>query len=462
MQKTTEDTATAGVRFFRLLAFMLLAPEKLRVGRSGHPEKSRFTIVKKDDDGKEELLGWGDKVPLAVKMILPLYVRTDTGNLPIVMLSETIGNEDPDEWIDRNEEKVIPKGFTSDQVVTDFAVDGECIIAVTAVSEARERLLVEYNSREGEVTHLLPPLQGLAEVAGRKIKGIWFIWKIDSRGSVIVRVESGKVVDVCHYWADNEQLEKNPTATVEGILPLIRSMANDQERPKVLHWMPEYNKNETNAVTLSGCEMIDLPEDKAVPETYMEAYGNAVCSDDTVQLLPFGRWQKGKQKMAAWCKAMFVLRVACMILAILAVVAGSYIGLSRFIVYRDRVSMKDVDRMYAEVIHASTQLDSLRQRFEKKAAILAGESRITTLLSELQEVLPDGVRTEELAIAERSEELWKLDIIAFTKSSSLMQPMMTRLGKVTGVRDVRMAYSEQVGKKKSDRGIRFKLEATWR
>ncbi|MBN1575033.1 MAG: hypothetical protein JW913_00670 [Chitinispirillaceae bacterium] len=447
----------------QLLKALLLDPDSLRLGISGTPENRRYALVRIGPQKTATLVAWGNDLPLMLRLLVPAIAHADTGFVPVHLFAEEIGGEDPDAWIDRNEGRTIPPGFIAGQMAIDYVVDGTEVIAMSAVETARDGLLAALE-KNVTIASLLPPLQGLAWAYRNAAESPWVLWKIDTQGSVLGRIEGGKVKDVCHYWADLEALTADPSAVTAGVAPLLRSIAGNIAPLRVMCWTPAESTRLPDCLHMNDCRIIPPPQLPGIPRRLHEAYGNALFTGVQAQLLPFHKRQKALAALRAWRKTLYSVKLTAAVLAILAAAAAGSIGVNRLLIYSDRTAIRLVDEQYNTVRLLAARRDSLRRRFEERAAFAAGESALTRLLSDLQEAVPEGMRAEELTIAERDGESWRLTVRAFAQSSSLLQQVIGSLQAIKGIEGVRMVYSEQVsGKGKgAQKGIRVKIEAVWR
>ena len=455
---TTKKVSNSTIRLPRIVKVLFTAPETLRLGVSGPPDKCTFVLVAMKSDGGAEPLAWGAGIPLLLRMIVPVIFRTDIGSVPVHMMTASIGEEDPDAWIDRNEKECTPRGFSAEQVSTDYTVDGTDITVVSVVSEAGNGYCAQYE-REGTVASLMLPLQGYAAAYRSISSDAWCIWKTGERGSLLGRIENGKVRDVCHFWADSDALRTRREEVIAEVTPLLESVSGVGGKQVLI---PNNGSEPTDdIIEIPGWSLLEEPVIPSIPSRYSEAYGNAIAEDSVPQLLPFVKRLKARGMLAAFHRTWRALRYTAAALLVLAAVAGIYSGAGRIIEFRDRTVMREIDRNYAALTQARTRRDALLERVRKQSRFIAWESRLTELLGNFQTVFPEGVKMEEMVVAERDIGKWELQVRAFAVSSSLMQPSIDRMEKCSGIHGARLVYSEQAAGGKAGKGIRFRIEADW-
>gem|GEM_PF-2381727 len=447
-----------------LLRSLILNPFSLRMGISGDSSTLRYVLITATKGGKAGTVpvAWGEgkDIPFVLRIFVPAIARADIGLVPVAMMHEEIGNEDPDSWIDRNETRIIPQGFTADRIETDFATEGT---SITAVSVEKSSLDARCSDLESRVTcaAILPPLQGLASAYRDMIREPYILWKIDTGGSVLALVENGKVRDVCHAWPDTQAFDSDPKAVVVDIVPLLVSLGRG-ELPRQLMFVKPAGSPELPADEPAGTVLIEPPAIPKLPGRFHEAYGNALYDGDGLQLLPFHKKQQAEARIRLWGNICSGVRLALTALLILTAIGAGQLGLLRLLRQSNRTAVAEIEREYAGIQLAKTKRDSLKMRLDGLAALVAKESSLTRLLSDLQEVFPEGTKAERITIVERDAASWNLVILAFSRSGSLMQPVITALQKIEGSQNVHLVYSERVAGKQPDSGTRFRVEAVWR
>ncbi len=447
------------LRWRPLLRALCLEPGTIRFGVATADDAITFCVVARKGSGDIPLV-WGTGIPAVLRLLIPAIAHADMGPVPQRVVFEPLGSEDPDRWIDRNEARIVPQGFTAERIVNEYAVDGPVIISVSVEMQAFARR-VEALEREVTLTALLPSLQGLAWAYRAACDSPWILWKVDRNGSVYAKIDRGSVIDLCHFWAGSAALASDTATVLPAAGELLESIGGSERPLPVMFWTMEDGPRPPGDF-FTNMRQLPVPEIKGLPRGFHEAYGNAITPDGRVQLLPFEKRRAAQKEFRLWHMSLTVFRVATIGLIALAAIAGSSIAVSRFLVARDRTAMKSIDEAYAAVTGARRTLDSLGILFREKSELIAGESAVTRLLCDLQRAFPEGVRAEELVIDERAADTWGFAVRAFTVSSALMQPFLANLQAIPGMRDVRLVYSEQVAAKEKNPGIRFKIEAEWR
>jgi Tfp pilus assembly protein PilN len=107
-------------------------------------------------------------------------------------------------------------------------------------------------------------------------------------------------------------------------------------------------------------------------------------------------------------------------------------------------------------------VDSLSKLLARQGRFLERESMVTFLVTELQEVFPEGSWAEQVSVSEKDNNSYSLEIISMSSSTGDISTLLERLGKVAGVSDVRMLYSEQSGSsRREQKSTRLKVACVW-
>ena len=455
--------STCHCKLFPLFKTIIREPGSLRMGIAGDAGSRGFVVAHRGKElGNGAIpLAWGDGIPLWMRLLLPVVAHADIGMVPVYLTNADTGGEDPDAWIDRNEARLIPKGFSTEQIVTNYDVEGRNLTALSAVETARDALYAELEENV-TVASLQPPLQGLAALYGNVSTMPWILWKITDTGSVMGRIEAGKVTDVCHSWIDIEAAMKDGAAMLGEAEPLLKSLSGTGTTLRVMIWTAD------DALQLFTGEnnlrkgLLSPPPVAGLHRRYHEAFGNALAIRETAQLVPFEKRLNAEAVLRKWHATVAFMRIAAFALAVIAAVAVVSISINRLLINHDRETMLAIDTQYSTLQTLSAQRDSLADRIRKLVTFSAGESTITRFLGALQTVIPEGMKIEELTITERDVATWRVTLRAFALSGSIVQSMIACLREVEGIDNVYMVYSEQASGKGTGKGIRVKVEADWK
>ena len=123
---------------------LLFHLESISIGISSYSGILRHAIVYSDKKGKKHILTTGNGIPWYIRLLTPVTAHADLLNTPLLVTTEDIDECDPDQWIDKNEEKVIPAGFSSDQVVNEYSVFGSKLFSFTVTTQARDSIFNQF------------------------------------------------------------------------------------------------------------------------------------------------------------------------------------------------------------------------------------------------------------------------------------------------------------------------------
>jgi Tfp pilus assembly protein PilN len=454
-----KENKKSEIRWVLFIKTLILNPTALRIGMTNDTCNTEFVIISSDDEGGGVPVLWRTDIPVWLRLLLPIITVTDTGDLPVYMVSDDIGDDDPDEWIDNNEERCLPAGFPTDAVSTDYAVNNGRVVAISAVTGKRDEMVANLEDIV-RLSSLLAPLQGVAQLCGKEQ---CIVWKLTTNGSSLSRIEQGVVTDACTCcWISLDDVKNGSSETLERIGRIVHSIAGDWDTFPVIFLAPENVATFSEGTRIGGGKIAFLQKYGNLPMQFIEAFGNAITPDRYVQLLPFHKKQSVKKLLRGWCRLISSMRAGFILLLIVAAVFGSYIGTTRLILNRDNASMEKIKKQHDEVRHAAASRDALMKKLEKQTAFVRGESRITTMLNELQTAVPEGAALEELSVGELSDDNWEVLLHVRTESSSVMQPFLKGIEKVNGISDVRMVYSERGEDRSGKSTLLFKVKGRWK
>ena len=458
MKKNVHESDVKWGLFLRTL---FLTPGALRIGIVHNESEKKFVVVQYNTEGDSVPLIWGETVPLWLRMIMPIITVSDAGELPVYMVSDEIGEGDPDEWIDRNEEQCLPPGFSVEKVATDYAVNNGRIVAVSADIGQRNELMEKLESSY-TLSCITAPLQGMAQLLGTEERKRCIVWKLSRNGSIFSRVEDGVVTDTCTCWIPAQDVTDNTEEKIEQAGKIADSIAGEWNDYTVILLTDELFATVLEGVKIGKGKILLFNKMNALPSQYMEAFGNAITPDKYVQLLPFHKKQDTLKLHTGWSRCIDSVKILFVVLLIVLGIFGSYLGIITLLLNRDSASMEKIKKQHDTVKHAAASRDSLLLNLKKQTAFFRGESRITTLLNDLQTAIPEGAGLEELNVAEVSEDSWTVILHVRAKSSSAMQPFLDGISKLQGINDIRMVYSERGEDSSGKRMLLFKVEGQWR
>lgn len=434
-------------------------PENLSLGISLNSGEIRYALVFKCKNGDYKLISSGNGIPVWLSLFTPLFSHTDLSQIPVIINAVHIGQEDPDNWIERQESGSSRKQPGNPDLIREYVVRGSTVYQIETSVEARNSSLQKL-PKNLTVCTLYPPLWKLTEIYYEKVKKPFLLWKISADGSILVRTEEGKICKVCNFWLDIEDLQKKTQQVLEGLTPLLHSLSSD--KLPVIVFSPENEFTIPEAFHKSGITFENPPEIKGVPLQYHKTYSLACVKKDDPNLIPFDKLQSMDSFCSSWRYSVKAARWIVFLILTSFIIMLGVDKLSDLYLYFKSDKLASVKEMLGELETANSKLDSLLARFNEKAGFIAEESRITELLSDLQEVFPEGMWADEVTAIDIVDRGYQIDIRAIASSSGMIGSLMDNLNKIKGISQCRMIYSEQIPAKEKARGIRVKIQAVWK
>jgi hypothetical protein len=447
-------------KVIKILIKILSHPETISSGLTSLNGIIRFALVKKKINTTYELLLCHDRIPWWISFFTPLVVHTDLSSAPVYLLKDNLGGEDPDVWIDQNEERIIPSGFASDQIVNEYAVDGKEIFSATVMNRDRNIVLEEYEKKCHSISMSIP-LFDIAAFYWELLQESFVLWKITPNGSTVGYVENSNVSRLVTTWPDCEDLINNTAECNICFETVLKSFAVASENVKVIIYSSEKNFILSEIKFSKGIQVVPIPYVKDIPADYHEVYAIACHKETTLNFVPFDRIQVAKRMFISWSKSCVWLRhgmLAVIVSAICLLLCLGGVLLFKNFKIKNLSEINDL----VELINKSTaRRNSLISEIKKSGQLSGKESAVTKLISDLQIVFPEGMWSDEIDISEKGNGLWHVNIVALAKSTSLLGIFMNNVHSAKEFSDVRMVYSEQVISKKGEKVIKCRIESLW-
>lgn len=438
----------------------LVYPERLSLGISLISNEIRYALVYRGKNGKFDLIFSGNGIPIWLSCITPLFTHTDLSKIPVIINTEKIGQEDPDAWIERHDTRANTNQSDNLKEIEEYLVDGSTVYQVHLSTKARDELIQKFGPNF-QICTLSPPLWKLAGLYWERKPHPFILWKISRDGSVIGRIDNGKVEKICNFWSDTEDLQQDPHQVLQEISPLISSLSSSQKLP-VIVFSPEIDFTIPTVFSIGEIKFENPPEIKGILPQNHEVYALACHNRNELNFVPFERVQFLRSFRSIWNAAVkatrwFIYLIIISVLILLGIDKGSDLY-----VHLNSVRLAGVKEQIVELKNAYSERDSVMVQFKEKARFIADESKVTNLLSDFQEIFPEGMRAEEITISGNEDRSYQIDIRAIASSSGMIGTLMERLGKIQGITGCRMIYSEQIPAQQEIKGIRVKIQANWR
>jgi len=451
---------------FKKLFYLLNPSCSIQMGAVIHGDDYAYCLTAHPPQGKPFLLYSGTHLTEFWKLVTPLLVHTNLHTLPVLLTSEFLEGEDAEHWIDKNEERIIPSGFTSDQVQTEWGVHSDQVFAATIATEQLEKWKKTYTQNRLIHTVLSIPLWDIARLYSRHIPNDFCLIQVTCEGTLLGVVRNGYLLKLCTFWPCVEDYQTEGAELIPELKAILDSISlNNLQRLVLVPGRKNTSvENTLNLLPAQGYEILPAPDIDQVESEFHEPYALSVHEDTGLDFSDMeGRlWgrkiERARKNVLFWSRGSIV--VVLLFLSILALV---YTGLHI-------VSMHTAQRLAPiqneiEAITVSEQKsDSLITLLEAKNAFLGRESVVTMLIENLQTVFPEGMWVEQVDITEKDVSLWNGEIIALCYSTSLIPKLLRNLESIDGVSQVNLLYSEQIrlgNQKWGKKAIRLKTGFVW-
>ncbi len=434
---------------------------QLQCGMVFQDGEAYYVISSQNKKGHSNILSFGKGYGKNLLPLSPIPVNTCFTETKVSFCSETLGNETPETWLDRNEERLVPPGFTPDQVVHEWNVDYDTLYSAVVTKES----LAQFRAQVDEKAHLLRsitvPLWDLAKLYAKSIDGPFVIWKIEANGSLLGFVLEGHLHSFCNLWVDYKDLYSGPTTIGNDLGSVIKSLSQGHSCSQVVPLVIGEKQDLPSSFIIPGYTLIEPPKFDSLPHRLHEAYA---CSHhervgvDFASIVDVHGAERLDRKRKLFLQLLFGSLVTIVTLLVLV---GAGIGILAAIERGTEKRIKPYQSYIKEIEQGERKLKRLKRQYKKKARFFQRESVLTHLIDTIQVIFPEGAWAEQIEMSERDNSSWDISIIACAYSTALIPSFLQSLEQVSAIDEVRMIYSEQVKEKGKKRVIKIKVEALW-
>jgi Tfp pilus assembly protein PilN len=418
-------------------------------------------IARHVKSGATETLAMGENLSSFLSFLKPWPIHAEIGAGPLHFVSTALDGIDPEVWIDRNELKIIPRGLTADQTITEWAAEGDDrICAATIKKDLHQNIVDHLKAGHCLLSSLSVPLWDLARLYAAHIDTPFVLWRITDEGSTLGFCKNGTLTRLCAFWADSDDIRKDASGVAQEIALLLPSLTLHEKAPIIL---APSSENSFSALAVAGYE-IAPPPDCGIPLKFHEPYALALHSDTHLDFAPFSDVQNAREMARRRSRGLRISLAAANALLLCALIMGLMAGglaLGRRIAGS---KIKPAREQIAALDSAMAHRDTLSARLWASARYAQRESMTTFALSALQDAFPEGVWAEQIAVTERDTTHWGIDILALSYSTGLIPDFLRLIGDIPGVSDARMLYSEQIALgngRNAKKAIRLKVSCLW-
>lgn len=449
--------------FYKKLLIYLDPKYNLRCGVVPVNGGFRYVISAIDKDNKSCVLYYGNDINKALFVIPPIAVKTTLSDTKVSFISSLLNNETADSWIDRNEERIFPPGFATDQVVNEWDARDGNIYSATATKDSLQEYIDSIPQSKFILSAVSVPLWDLGILYSHYITEPFVIWKITKKGSILGYFKDCRLQNMCNFWPDYEDLKQEKEKIGNELSPLIRSLTAGENISSVIPYFEDENMSLPADFSITNYTIGKPPHIDSVPVQYHEVYACSLHEETHLDFAKFSDTQKTQKLEKKRRNFLTALRGTFITVVALAL----FLALGALVIYGiqkyTKRRIQPLQTYIEKIEEGKHRFDSLKTVFKKKASFLGRESIVTYLLNEMQLVFPDEVWVEQIEISEVDEKNWHINIIALSYSTALIPQVLTNLEKVKGISNVRMIYSEQVkiGKRKK-LATKVKIEGNWK
>jgi hypothetical protein len=404
-------------------------------------------------------------------------VHADMGSAPVLLVRETIGDMDPEQWVDKNESRIIPTGVSSAEIENEWAVHDGTLYSGTISKKVHENVLSHLNTGKLLLASLSVPLWDLAMLymdafsnstaSGKDAKGLttFIIWKLFKDSSVLGLVEQGRLWKLCNFWAGIDDVQNNAEKTAKDLSALVKALSQDTAQIPIVVRAADSVLDTSKVASVSGCAFVNAPEMPGVSQEYHEAFALACHQNTQLDFAPYDHVHDSGSLVAMRRKVLKLAVGFCLVLAVvvagLAVVKGGAVATGWYLGKKAGPS-----RQYMQQYKMETgRLALLQQTLVQKNKFINQGSLLTYPITEFQTAFPEDSWAGDITFSEAASGSWNCAITAFAYSSSQIPVLLKNLAAVPGMSNVRMLYSEQTAAgrgRAGEKAIKLQIECMWK
>jgi hypothetical protein len=441
----------------------------LHAGLSLDGDVYRYVLVSRRAGKPNRILV--KKAGPATSMRIPFNgpVHTDMGSAPVLMVHENIGDADPEQWVDKNEARIIPTGVSSGEINNEWTVFKGMLYSATVSKKVFEQVLENLKAEKILFASLSVPLWNLARLYSQNAKvgntlNTFIIWKFFKGSSVLGLVEGGRLWKLCNFWAGIDDVHSNPEEVGKELAGFVKAMSQDSTNVPVICLSVSASLDTSAVAAASGCSITPPPQVPGIPVEFHEAYALACHQDTQLDFTPFTHVQDSHILTMMRRRTLKLTLAFCCLLAIVAVgLFGIKAGALSMGWYLDKKA--GPSREYMQQYKVETgRLALLQTSLDQKNRFLNQRSLLTYPVTELQIAFPEDAWASDISFSETKTGSWNCSITAYAFSSSLIPVLLKNLSSIAGMSNVRMVYSEQTGAKgrTGERAIKLQIECSWK
>ncbi len=437
----------------------LNADTRLRIGAAPIQGSFHYVITAIDKNGKTQVVSYGSDISKLL-FIPPVAMYTTLTDTKVSYIKDQLNKEEVDNWLDRNEERIIPPGFTSDQIVNEWDVQENTMYSATVTKDSFDEFQKTIPAGKLLVSSISIPLWDLAILYSHYNSGPFVIWKITDKGSMLGFITDGRLQSLCHFWPDYEDIQQDAEKVGKELSPLIKSLTLGEEITEVILIFDIEKRSLPSHFSIPNYTLGTPPQIDSLPGQYHEAYA---CSLHQETHLDFAQYSDTQKTYALEKKRRYFLKGLKWTVVSLAGVAMVLLLGTLIITGIQKYAEKKVEPLKTyikQIEEGENRLDSLKTVYMQKASFLGRESIVTFLMNELQLVFTEGTWAQHIEITEAGTSIWHINVIALAYSTALIPQLLSNLEAVKGISNVRMIYSEQT-KVRRKRAIKVKIECNW-
>jgi hypothetical protein len=434
----------------------------LHAGLSTSDGEFHYVLLAKKDGKAPEVLMRKKGPVSSLKIPLSIPVNAVLPDVPALLVHDAFAPHTPEEWIDQNEGKIIPRGCTSSDIINEWCVIDNEIYSGTITKKSHESAFENFSKSKFTVSSLSLPLWDLVRLYGHYLTTPFIIWKMSADGSVLGYSSKGKLCALCNFWAGYNDLAGDQIKIINEALALAKSISPPDQPAPIMVYCPKKSFSIPDSMKNTPQLFLDPPVVPGLSLDSHEAFASANHEDTHLDFADFNHVQQARTLTASRKRALIILRIVS---GIMLIGAFALLGLKGAGTVSEKYlngKMKPIRKYIEQYKTEQGRLDLLTGEMKKKTQFVSQKSQITNALTEMQTAFPEGVWAEQISFTEGASD-WTIAIVAFSNNSASIPLLLKNIAGIKGMTGIRMVYSEQtsIRDKTGEKAIKFRLEGEW-
>ncbi len=289
------------------LLMILNRKAQLRAGLTITGENFSYVLIAKVPGKSPQILQTRTGTLADMKFYSPCPVNTDLETATALLVHENLSNTTAEQWMDEHEERIIPQGLRSDQIVNEWYVDNETLVSATVLKASHDEVLDKLRKGIFSIQYLGVLLFDLSRLYSQYIEGPFIVWKLFPHQSTIGYVENGSLRGVCNFWMGSADISGATEESLNQFREVCRSLSGQKTAPRIIALADQATRAALDDIPEIGFP----PGIKGIAIDCHEAYALALHEEPGLDFAPMEHSLEARAFAQSRGRALKFLRAGC-------------------------------------------------------------------------------------------------------------------------------------------------------